>query len=178
MNRFSSLHVFLAFAGLSLILTGCDLFGNDEDSSRFVSKDGPRSLSKGIYRNTELGYSFAHPKTWYGGLFKAGDAVGYWSPDTGFAYITVYECHLDSTNICDFFLESDSAYGVPGAQTRHDVKVIVNFDADTTSTRISVLQRIHFQRGNKTVMLWLYGSPADFAAGSDFKRIDSSLTFF
>jgi hypothetical protein len=174
MNRPATLFVLPL---LALLLAGC-LTDKEEEPGLFMSKDGPRSLSKGIYRNTELGYSFAHPKTWYGGLFKAGDAVGYWSPDTGFAYVMVYECHLDSTNLCDFFLEADSVYGVPGRQTRQGMEVIVHLETDTTSTRIAMHQRMHFQRGNKTVMLWLYGPPADFAPGADLGRIDSSLTFF
>ena len=58
------------------------------------------------------------------------------------------------------------------------MEVVVDFSTDTTNTRITGLQRIHFQRGNKIMMLWMYGSLHDFDGNSDFKRIDSSLTFF
>jgi hypothetical protein len=177
MNRLNSLVALPLFA---LLLSGCIFDDYKEDSGYYSTKIGSRSLSKGIFTDTELEYSFAYPKTWEGGLLKVGEAVAYWTADTGIAYAAVYECDLDSNNLCDFFLEADSVYGVPGKQARQGKEVIVHLQTDTTATRIRIRmhQRIHFQHGNKTVMFWLIGTPADFAAGTDLKRLDSSLTFF
>jgi len=171
------LRSWILIGALALTLAGC--LTDDKEESIFVTKDGPRSVSKGLFRNSELRYSFAHPKPWDGGLLKLVDAVGYWYHDTGIAHVFVYECHVDSVSLCESFLDPDREYGTPGAHTRQQVEVIENVSADTSSSgRITQVQRLHFRRGDKLVMLWLYGAPGDFGAGTEFRRIDSSLTFF
>jgi len=90
----------------------------------------------------------------------------------------VYECPGDSLSLCEIFRDADREHGVPGAQMRQDVEVISSVTTDTTETRIGMLQRLHFQRGNTLVMLWLRGAPEDFGSGTNLKRVDSSLTFF
>jgi hypothetical protein len=168
----------LAGATLSALLTGC--LSDPDDNGPFVRKDGPRSLSKGTYRNTELGYSFAYPKSWYGGLFDdvSSETVAYWADYSTYAAVTVRECPAaDSVSLCKTFMDADRQYGAPGAQMRQGVEVVVNITTDTTSIR-SVNKRMHFRRGDKLVTIWMDGASADFETGTGLQRLDSSLTFF
>jgi hypothetical protein len=168
--------VFAVMVTTLLIATSC--ITDKEDDGPFLRKDGPRSLSKELYGNTQLGYSFAYPKTWVGGLLQGGETVAYWTADTGIASVMVYECVDDVNSLCEIFEDIDREYGVPGVQMRQGVEVIVGITNDTTANHIGMVQRMHFKRGNTLVMLWLRGYPADVGSDTDLNRIDSSLTFF
>jgi hypothetical protein len=173
-----SLSIVLAGAALAALLTGC--VNDPEDDGPFAHKDGPRSISKGTYRNTELAYSFTYPKTWYGGLIKDSttETVAFWADYSSSASVTVRECPAEeSVSLCKTFMDADRQYGVPGVQMRQGVEVIVNITTDTTHVN-GVNKRMHFRRGDQLVMIWMDGSSADFETGTGLQRIDSSLTFF
>jgi hypothetical protein len=165
----------LAPGALAFLLLGC-IFDAEDSENPFVTKDGPSSLSKGVFRNIELNYSFVHPgKGWTGGLLPTTTHSGdyaHWSANSGPGSVMVN--HFDSA----YSLIWVNADTLPDFKvtTRQGVKVRVYTDPDSTSHHLN--RYIAFHRNNKLVMIWLSDSLKNLDSNPAFRAIDSSLTFF
>jgi|GEM_PF-5592440 len=166
----------------SLVLAGC-LNSGDGNESHNGTKDGPRSVTGKLYKDTELGFSLAVPQTWQSWVYENGgpDAI----LDAAFSpglfsqldlFVHVGQDYFDSTMTLQHYVASRNGSPEP-VQIRQGVTIYVDSILDNYPP-VMKTRRFYFVRGNRIVTIEFQDTQADFAANANLSFVDSSLTFF